>query len=274
MSRSPRNDAAIGLEHTGRTVPGCRGRNEAARIYSSASALYEEASASDSVFGSPLGPIEGPGQRIFLPQFVYFGPGSSIDPVRIAVFGGLGREDLKGSWSLIDWIKVLLVQPDIGQGVSVSVFPIVNLDAIQGGTDSVGLRDSDWVKSRTPEIRLIADNAKVRAYQGFIRIEASTDSAPSVVVRMAVKRRAHRSSAEVFTSSDFEPWETRFETLGHESELSGPLSLSRLLESAVFEVTLSVPASWAQSKWSSNLVPLLGRLVASYRRFFSHGGEL
>ncbi|MFY9923682.1 MAG: hypothetical protein WAK51_04300 [Opitutaceae bacterium] len=175
---------------------------------------------------------------------------------------------------MIDWIKVLLVQPDIGQGVSVSVFPIVNLDAIQGGTDSVGLRDSDWVKSRTPEIRLIADNAKVRAYQGFIRIEASTDSAPSVVVRMAVKRRAHRSSAEVFTSSDFEPWETRFETLGHESELSGPLSLSRVLDSAVFEVALSVPASWAQSKWSSNLVPLLGRLVASYRTFFSHGGEL
>jgi len=274
MSRSIRNDAAIEGPHTNRSALNRLVRDEAARIYTSAGALYEEASASDSVFGSPLGPIEGPGGRNFLPQFVYFGPGSSIDPVRIAVFGGLSGEDLKGSWALIDWIKVLLVHPEIGQGVSVSVFPIVNLNAIQGGADSVGLQDLDWFVARIPEIRLITENARVRAYQGFIRIEASRDSVPSVVVRTAVKRRAHHSSAEVFASSDFEPWDTRFETLGPDNKLLGPLSLSRKLNNALFEVVLSVPAAWTQSKWSSNLLPLLGRLVASYRKFFSYGGEL
>ena len=136
------------------------------------------------------------------------------------------------------------------------------------------MQDLDWFVARIPEIRLITENARVRAYQGFIRIEASRDSVPSVVVRTAVKRRAHHSSAEVFASSDFEPWDTRFETLGPDNKLLGPLSLSRKLNNALFEVVLSVPAAWTQSKWSSNLLPLLGRLVASYRKFFSYGGEL
>ena len=274
MSRPIPDENAIGRPHTNRSALGLRIKNEAAKVYASTGALYEVASASDSVFGSPLGPIEGPNERIFLPQFVYFGPHSSVDPVRIAVFGGLSGEDYKGSWAMNDRVKSLLVRPDIGQGVSVSVFPVVNLNAIRGCTESAKLQDIDWFGSRVPEIRLITQNAKIRSYQGFIRIESSRDSVSGVVVRTAVKRRAHRSSAEVFASSDFEPWDTRFETLGPESELSGPLSLSRVLGSALFEVVLSVPESWTQSTWNSNLLPLLGRLVASYRKFFSYGGEL
>jgi hypothetical protein len=274
MRRSIRDQASLGRPCADQGSLARRASIEAARIYASAGALYEEASRSDSVFGSPLGPIEGPKGRTFLPQFVYFGPNSSVDPVRIAVFSGLGGDDIKGSWSLIEWIRALLVHPDIGQGVSVSVFPVVNLLGIQAGAERPRLHCSDWIGSQIPEIRLIAENAKIRSYQGFIRIEASRDSAPSVVVRTALKRRAHHSPAEVYASSDFEPWETRFETLGPESRLLGPLSLSRELRSALFEVVLSLPASWSQPTWSSNLLPLLGRLVASYRRFFSYGGEL
>jgi hypothetical protein len=274
MSRPVQNETALGRPRANQASLIRRARDEADRIYASTGALYEEASASDSVFGSPLGPLEGPNGRTFLPQFVYFGPDSSIDPVRIGVFGGLSGEDLKGSWSLIDWIKALLVHPDIGRGVSVSVFPIVNLSGIHSGAGGAGLRDNDWFGSPTPEVRLISQNARIRSYQGFIRIEASRDLVPNVVVRTAVNRRTQRSHAEIFASSDFEPWETRFETLGNKSKLLGPLSLSRVLNTALFEVVLSLPSSWSQSSWNASLLPLLGRLVASYRSFFSYGGEL
>src|SRR5580698_6653935 len=212
MRRSIRNQASSGRPSAEQGSLSRRASVEAAKIYASAGALYEKASRSDSVFGSPLGPIEGPTGRTFLPQFVYFGPSSSVDPVRIAVFSGLGGDDIKGSWSLIEWIGALLVNPDIGQGVSVSVFPVVNLLGIQGGAQRPRLQRSDWHGSQIPEIRLIAENARIRAYQGFIRIEASRDSVPSVVVRTALKRRAHHSPAEVYASNDFEPWDTRFET--------------------------------------------------------------
>jgi hypothetical protein len=274
MSRPIGDEAALGRPHAGQRLLGRRARDEALRIYASTLALYEEASASDSVFGSPLGPIEGPNGKTFLPQFVYFGPDSGFDPVRIAVFGGLSGDDLKGSWSLIDWIRALLVHPDIGRGVSVSIFPLVNLHAIQGGAESAGLQDADWFESRIPEIQLITRNAKIRSYQGFIRVESSRDLVPNVVVRTAVNRRADRSPAEIFAASDCEPWETRFETLGSKGKLLGPLSLARELNTALFEVVLSLPASWGRSAWTSSLLPLLGRLVASYRRFFSYGGEL
>jgi hypothetical protein len=274
MPRPVQNEAVLGSVRANQQSLRRRARDDAARIYASIGALYEEASASDSVFGSPLGPIEGPVGRTFLPQFVYFAPDSSIDPVRIGVFGGLSTEDLKGSWALVDWIKALLVRPDIGQGVSVSVFPLVNLTGIRTGLEGAGLQEGDWSGSLVPEIQLIARNARIRAYQGFIRVESSRDSIPKVVVRTAVNRQTHRSQAERFDSSDFEPWETRLEALGPKSRLAGPLSLSRELNTALFEVVLSLPASWSQSSWSANLLPLLGRLVASYRRFISYGGEL
>jgi hypothetical protein len=251
-----------------------RPRDEAARIYTSIGTLYEEASVSDSVFGSPLGPIEGSSGRTFLPQFVYFAPASTVDPVRIGVFSGLSSEDLKGSWALIEWVKALLVRPDIGHGVSVSVFPVVNLTGIQSGAEGAGLQGSDWRGSRIPEVRLISENARIRSYQGFIRIESSRDSIPKVVVRTAVSRRTHSSQAEIYDSSDFEPWETRFESLGPKSKLVGPLSLSRELNTGLFEVVISLPGAWRQSSWNASLLPLLGRLVASYRKFFSYGGEL
>jgi hypothetical protein len=274
MSRPVQREAVLPSVRTNQHSLDRRARDEAAKIYASIGILYEEASSSDSVFGSPLGPIEGPNGRTFLPQFVYFAPASSVDPVRIGVFSGLSREDLKGSWALVDWIKALLVRPDIGQGVSVSVFPVVNLTGIQAGVEGIGLQGSDWQGSRIPEVRLISENARIRSYQGFIRIESSRDSVPKVVVRTAVNRRTQGSHAEIYDSSDFEPWETRFEALGAKSKLAGPLSLSRELNTALFEVVLSLPASWSQSSWSSNLLPLLGHLVASYRTFFSYGGEL
>src|SRR5580692_10629379 len=108
MSRTIRGGTALGGMQTNQASVSRRARDEAARIYMSTGALYEEASASDSVFGSPLGPIEGPAGRTFLPQFVYFAPDSSFDPVRIGVFSGLSSGGLKGTWALIDWVKALL----------------------------------------------------------------------------------------------------------------------------------------------------------------------
>jgi len=236
--------------------------------------LYEDVGRSDSVFGSPLGPLASDGGPVFLPQFVYFGPGSSSDPVRLAIYSGFKGIDIPGARTLLRLVSELVVRPDIGQGLSVSIFPAVNVRAVIGGHQGLDLSCESWLRSREPEIRLLRDNANLRRYQGYIRIAGTDEGAPSAVVRTALSGVASRSGVEVYSSADFEPWSTLFETERLDGGQPGPLSLSHGTDDAPFDVALAVPRSWPQGRWNRELIPLLKRLIVGYRGFISFARNL
>ncbi len=236
--------------------------------------LYELAEQSDHLFGSPLGPFYDQTRVHYLPRFVYFGPHTSQESLRLAVFAGVGWHDLPAARALLGFIEGLTLQPDLGQGLNLSFFPLVNVGGLLGGAEERDLGEEHWGRSRESEIRLIAEDARLRDYQGFVRVTMTADSEPSALVRTTISATAHVTGIELFASTDFEPWPVRFETLSTGTIARGPLSIADDLPVAPFEVELALPFDWPQSQADRALAAVLKRLIVRYRAFHAYGLHL
>jgi hypothetical protein len=238
------------------------------------SRIYTLAQSSDFLFGSPLGPLSGDGELNTLPHFVYFGPQTSDASPRLAVMAGLGRHDLPVARALTTFVEGLALHPELGQGLNLSFFPIVNVLGLLAGAEDRDLSRVSWAGSTFPEIALLARNAQLRSYQGYIRIVTTADEEPSAWLRSIVSPFVARSGIEVFNSVDFDPWTVRFEALPSDAIHHGPLSLADDLPFAPFEVELALPADWPQARADAVLAELLERLIVRYRSFFAYGQHL
>jgi hypothetical protein len=249
------------------TVPSLDLRNRLSR-------LYELAQNSDYLFGSPLGPIMRDTRTLYLPQFVYFGPKTSEASPRLAVISGLGRHDLLAARAVTAFVEGLARNPDIGHALNISFFPVANVLGLMGGAEEHELSDEHWANSHLPEIRLLAQDARTKSYQGYIRIITTSDDEPSALLRTVVSTFTARSDIEVLNSDDFSPWNVTFAALSSSASAHGPLSMADDLPFAPFEVELSIPAEWSQARADREIAAVLKRLVIRYRGFLAYGQNL
>ncbi len=238
------------------------------------SRLYDHAQNSGFLFGSPLGLPDHEGQPYYLPRFVYFGPRTSDASPRLAVVAGFGRHDRPAASAVTAFVEGLVRRPDLGHGLNLSFFPVVNVLGLLGGAEERDLSEEGWGRSTAPEITLLAQDAGLRTYQGFIRVITTADEEPSARLRSVLSPSVARSGIEVFASTDFEPWPVAFEALPSKAIGYGPLSLADDLPFAPFEVELSLPSVLPQARADRALSALLKRLVTRYRSFLAYGQNL
>jgi hypothetical protein len=236
--------------------------------------LVAIAQDSDHLFASPLGPIYDGDTAIQLPRFVYFGPNSSEVSLRLALVGGIGRHDSLAAHALLAFVEGLARRPDLGQGVNLSFFPVVNARRFLAGAEESDLSAAHWSRAEDPEIKLLSLDARVRSYHGFIVVTTTADEAPSARVRTVLTEHVAASDVELFNSEDFAPWSVRFESLTARAATQGPLTLAQDLASAPFEVEVALPAHWSQAHADRSLAALLKRLIHRYRGFHAYGHHL
>ena len=238
------------------------------------SALIESAQQSDYLFGSPLGPFYDEARHHYLPHFVYFGPNSSQASLRLALLAGTGRHDLPAARALLAFLEGLVRQPDLGQGLNLSFFPLVNVLGLLGGAEERDLAGEHWGRSAAPEIDLLARDTRLRGYQGFVSVVTTADDVPSAWVRTVLNADVAASDVELFNSEDFAPWSVRFESVTAGIVTRGPLSIAEDLPFAPFEIELALPAAWPQAQADKVLAALLKRLIIRYRGFHAYGQHL
>ncbi len=236
--------------------------------------LAEAAQASDHVFASPLGPFFAGDKPVYLPRFVYFGSNSSEASLRLALLAGIGRHDLLAAQALVAFVEGLARHPDIGQGVNLSVFPVVNARRFLADAEERDLAAVHWARSDEPEIKLLSMEARVRSYHGFVSVVTTHDKTPAARVRTVLTDHVAASDVELFNSEDFGPWSVRFETLAARAATEGPLTLAEDLAFAPFEVEVELPAHWSQAHADRSLAALLKRLIQRYRGFYAYGQHI
>jgi hypothetical protein len=237
-------------------------------------ALQELAQESDYVFGSSLGPFSDGANLHDLPHFIYIGPASSPDTLKLAILAGFGRHDLPATHALLAYVEGLTRRPDVGHGLNLSLFPLVNVLGLGGGAEDRDLTAANWVSSAEPEIRLLRQDSNLRGYQGFVRVVTTADDAPSAWFRSIPSLLAQSAGVEVFSPDDFHPWPVRFATALAGKVSSGPLSMAEDLPFSPFEIELALPAEWTQARMDQELAVLLKRLFTSYRAFQGYGQHL
>ena len=237
--------------------------------------LYGLSQKSDYVFASPLGPFYFRARHLHLPRFVYFGPHTHDESLCLAFLTGFDSRDLRGSLALLHFVERLTLTPDIGQGLNLSFFPVV--DALGAYLGHVGrnLGQVHWSRAAEPEIDLLEKDARIRGYHGFVRIETGSEDVLTVRLRGVSSATVHAQGVELISSEDFEPWPVRWESAAIETRpTEGPLSIVDDLPIRPFELTLRLPASWTEETYREAVGSILKRFILRYRSLQAYGQYL
>lgn len=236
-------------------------------------ALYALAQRSDHVFASPLGPVQHRGRAVHLPRFAYFGPSTSDESPRVAFYAGEDRAHERGSLALLHFLWQLARDPAAGHGLNLSFFPVVDLLGAHAGDPTRHLAGEHWSLSCQPELGLLEQDIRLRAYHAFVRIVPTGDEL--VGVRLRSRFALGPLDADLIDSEDLEPWPFRFEAEQSPTQsVAGPLSVGDDLAVAPFELTLALPAGWSQAEIDAATASILGRFLARYRALRGYAQNL
>ena len=235
-------------------------------------ALYALSQRSNYVFGSPIGPFYHRALHLNLPRFVYFGPHTHDESLRLAFLTGFDHQDLRGSFALLQFIEHLILTPDLGHGLNLSLFPLVDVVGLQHGVSNRLLVSENWARPKTPEIELLGKDARTRGYHGFVRIITTTDTDE---ITVSLRGTDEASGVELISSEDFEPLPVRWEAGAYDSvPTEGPLTLVDDLPFRPFELTLEVPSAWPTDLHRTAVSSVLKRFILRYRGLQAHGHDI
>jgi len=240
------------------------------------SALYALSQDSPYVFASPLGPFHYGGRSAYVPRLVFFGPQACDDSWRLSFLAGFDHRDLRASRALLALVAGLAENADAGHGLSLSFFPLVDVAGLLIDAPYRGLASAHWGTTAAPEIRILEQDARGHGYHGFVRIETAPPPDDLVVIRVRQPiTRPLSPDVELISSGETESYPVRFEAVPADVPAkSGPLSITDDLPLAPFELTLRVPAAWADHDYQRAVVVLLKHFLRRYRAFQAHGQHL
>jgi hypothetical protein len=230
--------------------------------------LYAASQKSSYVFGSPLGPFHFGGVAHHLPRFVHFGPQTHDASLRLAFLAGHDRNDLNGSFALAEIVQELSRDPFLGQGLNLTFFPVIDVLGLNNRARDRNLAGAPWAHSRFPELDLLAKDARLRGYHGFIQLDRASGS-DEISVRLLQPAGSETAgpAGGLIPAADFAPHPVRWETAvaGSPTETAGPLALLDDLPLRPFELRLSVPASWSDAVQREALGSILKRFLLRQR---------
>lgn len=237
--------------------------------------LYALVEHSPHLFASPLGAIETRDRLLHFPRFVYFGPNASEAAVRLSISAGIDHRDLRSTLALLHLVEELSRAPNLGQGLNLSIFPLVDLLGLAQIRTDRQLAAENWANSETPEIVLLERDARLRAYHGFIHLESVyDDDAVTIHLRAAAPEENLAPPIEFISSLDFELPAVRWETDATPCFEHGPLSVADDLPVRPFELTIRVPALWPLDRYENTAALILRGFVQRFRALFTYGQHL
>ena len=240
--------------------------------------LYATTERAPAVFASPLGPLVAQGREYPIPRFVYLSPFGADETLRVAVHAGYDHRDERSTDAVLHVIERLLLSPDVGDGVNLTFFPLVDILGNASG-ESRGLAVESWANPVSPEIELLARDARQRAYDVFVRLEVapfaagSTDDLVVVRLRGGLAEDLRHHGDDFLNSTDFEPFPVRFE-IESGPVLDGPLTLTDDMARAPIELTLVLPDSWTPELYREAVALISKRLILRYRGHQAYGQHI
>ncbi len=240
--------------------------------------LYARSERAPAVFASPLGPLSAQGRDYTVPRFLYLSPLGSDETLRVAVHAGYDHRDERSTDAVLHFIERLLLAPDLGDGVNLAFFPLIDVLGHASG-EVRGLGAESWLDPLSPEIALLARDARQRAYDVFVRIEAAPSAPGAAAAEVTVRVRGDISSdlgslaGELLTSEEFAPFAVRFEAEAL-PVADGPLALAEDFGRAPLELTLVLPSSWSPELYREAVAQISKRLLLRYRGHQSFGQHI
>lgn len=239
------------------------------------SRLYAVVQQSEYLFGSPLGPIRLGSRDFSIPRFVYFGPHTSDAALRLSFLAGFDHTDLRSTLAMLRLVEQLALRPDLGQGLNLSFFPLIDVLGLVEGTTHRALATQRWSRTLAPELQILEKDARHLGYHGFVRLETTSHhDAITIRLRAPAPDSNFAPALELISSEDVEPFAVKWESDARPHSEDGPLSIADDLAVQPFELTVGIPASWSLDLFAQAAASILKRFVLRHRGFISYAQHL
>jgi len=142
--------------------------------------LEKLARGSDRLFSAPIQIADpGLGTRT-LPRFLFVGPESGGDYMRVGLFGAIHGDEVAGAHAIVELLGRFHEEPDLARGYEIFAYPVCNPHGYEFATrwsrSGRDLNREFWSDSPEPEVRAIESNLSKLGFQGLVALHADDTS--------------------------------------------------------------------------------------------------
>lgn len=224
-------------------------------------------------------------ERTELPCYVFTGPRGGGDALRIGVFAGIHGDEPAGTHAIRELVDLLDDYPALAQGYDLFLYPICNPSGCAAGTrlshSGKDLNREFWRSSNEPEVLLLEQEIRSRAFHGLISLHAdNTSDGIYGFVRGAVLTRAILEPALAAAEAVL-PRNTSSVIDGFSAEngiisqcYGGILTSPPELHPQPFEIILETPHAAPLAKQSEALIVAIRAILIEYQKFLAFAANL
>jgi hypothetical protein len=232
-----------------------------------------------------LGSFESRGERHFLPRFFFQRTKAKKKRFKIGIFAGIHGDEPAGVLGLMDFVRELDEDPELGRHFELSLYPLCNPTGYLAGTrESASGRDLNrefWRGSHEPEVVLLEKEIAARKFDGIISLH-SDDTSPGFygyargsifATQLLVPALAAAERAQPRDSRPFIDGFRAVNGIIHDS-FDGILSAPPSDKPQPFEIILESPANTPLGEQREAFTLALKSILREYRTFITYGGDL
>lgn len=231
------------------------------------------------------GAFEAAGRSQRLARYIYLGPDSDGDPLRLAVFAGIHGDEPAGTLALLQLVQTIEQHPELIRGYALFVYPVGNPTGLAAGTREnhrgLDLNRQFWRASPEPEIRFLESELWMHAFHGLITLH-SDDTSPGLYgyVKGALLSshllEPALAAAEAHLPRDNRPvidgWPAARGII--QEGFPGVLTAPGCPTSPPFEITLETPALAPEPLQVKALNAAVQAILTRYREFMAYAPNL
>lgn len=223
--------------------------------------------------------------RFWLPRFVFQRTQVVKHRYRLGIFAGIHGDEPAGILALMDFVRRLDDQPELGREFLIHLYPLCNPSGYLAGTrESTSGKDLNrefWKQSSEPEVQFLEAEIQRRNFDGIIALHSDDTCggfygfARDRLISEQMLAPALAAAGQVLPC---DPGSTidGFHAVGGiiHSAYDGILSASPTQRPQPFEVILESPQNDPLPLQRDAFVRALTAILQSYRSFMAYGGDL
>lgn len=142
--------------------------------------LDQLAESSPHFISKSLGQFDRAGRAYSLPRYVFLGPKSGGDTIRIGIFATIHGDEPEGALALTRFVRELEKNPEIAKGYALFIYPVCSPTGFEDNTRHArsgrDLNREFWQESAEPEVRWLESEIWTHAFDGILTLHTDDTS--------------------------------------------------------------------------------------------------
>lgn len=142
--------------------------------------IFELTLAERRLDGAVIGAVASEGVRLPIPRFIFRGPSSGVQPLRLGVFALVHGDEPAGAATVVQLLVSAVQDPALLRGLDLYCYPVCNPTGFEDGTRfnraGADLNREFWRGSSHPEVQALEGELREHRFDGIVALHADHDS--------------------------------------------------------------------------------------------------